>query len=158
MSLLLRFYDVQEGRITIDGVDIREMDLSQLRAAVRSAVDLVWASARGLLIFVLVLQVLMLLAFRGDVPIVLTALMPLSTLLVLHALQARRQRHLLYPVTRSELQGGPSVEPRDVLTRVRLIDLVSGQVGHLAAPDLGLTYRRSGLVDRSSWGGSSTRA
>jgi ATP-binding cassette subfamily B multidrug efflux pump len=31
-SLLLRFYDVQEGRITIDGVDIREMDLVSLRA------------------------------------------------------------------------------------------------------------------------------
>jgi ABC-type multidrug transport system fused ATPase/permease subunit len=30
-SLLLRFYDVQEGRITIDGVDIREMDLAHLR-------------------------------------------------------------------------------------------------------------------------------
>ena len=31
-SLLLRFYDVQEGRITIDGVDIREMNLASLRA------------------------------------------------------------------------------------------------------------------------------
>jgi ATP-binding cassette subfamily B protein len=31
MSLLLRFYDVQQGRITIDDVDIREMDLSMLR-------------------------------------------------------------------------------------------------------------------------------
>jgi ATP-binding cassette subfamily B protein len=31
-SLLLRFYDVQEGRITIDGVDIRELDLAGLRA------------------------------------------------------------------------------------------------------------------------------
>ena len=31
-SLLLRFYDVQEGRITIDGVDIRDMDLAHLRA------------------------------------------------------------------------------------------------------------------------------
>ena len=31
-SLLLRFYDVQEGRITIGGVDIREMDLHELRA------------------------------------------------------------------------------------------------------------------------------
>jgi ATP-binding cassette subfamily B multidrug efflux pump len=31
-SLLLRFYDVQEGRITIDGVDIRDMDLAGLRA------------------------------------------------------------------------------------------------------------------------------
>jgi ATP-binding cassette subfamily B protein len=33
VSLLLRFYDVQQGRITIDGVDIRDIDLSQLRAA-----------------------------------------------------------------------------------------------------------------------------
>jgi ATP-binding cassette subfamily B protein len=31
VSLLLRFYDVQEGRITIDGVDIRDMDLAGLR-------------------------------------------------------------------------------------------------------------------------------
>ncbi len=31
-SLLLRFYDVQGGRITIDGVDIRDMDLTRLRA------------------------------------------------------------------------------------------------------------------------------
>jgi ATP-binding cassette subfamily B protein len=31
ISLLLRFYDVQEGRITIDGVDIREMELARLR-------------------------------------------------------------------------------------------------------------------------------
>jgi ATP-binding cassette subfamily B multidrug efflux pump len=31
-SLLLRFYDVQGGRITIDGVDIRDMDLTCLRA------------------------------------------------------------------------------------------------------------------------------
>ena len=31
MSLLLRFYDVQQGRITIDDVDIREMDLAMLR-------------------------------------------------------------------------------------------------------------------------------
>jgi ATP-binding cassette, subfamily B, multidrug efflux pump len=31
VSLLLRFYDVQQGRITIDGVDIREMDLQTLR-------------------------------------------------------------------------------------------------------------------------------
>ena len=35
-SLLLRFYDVQGGRITIDGVDIRDMDLTRLRALVRS--------------------------------------------------------------------------------------------------------------------------
>jgi ATP-binding cassette subfamily B protein len=32
MNLLLRFYDVQRGRITIDGVDIREMDLHELRS------------------------------------------------------------------------------------------------------------------------------
>ena len=32
VNLLLRFYDVQEGRITIDGTDIREMDLADLRA------------------------------------------------------------------------------------------------------------------------------
>jgi ATP-binding cassette subfamily B protein len=32
VNLLLRFYDVQQGRITIDGVDIREMDLRELRA------------------------------------------------------------------------------------------------------------------------------
>ena len=34
VNLLLRFYDVQEGRITIDGVDVREMDLAQLRRMV----------------------------------------------------------------------------------------------------------------------------
>jgi len=32
VNLLLRFYDVQEGRITIDGVDVRELDLTALRA------------------------------------------------------------------------------------------------------------------------------
>ena len=32
INLLLRFYDVQKGRITVDGVDIREMNLSVLRA------------------------------------------------------------------------------------------------------------------------------
>ena len=31
INLLLRFYDVQRGRITIDGVDIRELDLADLR-------------------------------------------------------------------------------------------------------------------------------
>ena len=31
-SLLLRFYDVQEGRITIGGTDIRDMDLNELRS------------------------------------------------------------------------------------------------------------------------------
>jgi ATP-binding cassette subfamily B protein len=32
VNLLLRFYDVQQGRITIDGVDIRDMDLRELRS------------------------------------------------------------------------------------------------------------------------------
>jgi ATP-binding cassette subfamily B protein len=32
VSLLLRFYDVQAGRITVDGVDIRDIDLSDLRS------------------------------------------------------------------------------------------------------------------------------
>jgi len=32
VSLLLRFYDVQGGRITINGVDIRDMDLKALRS------------------------------------------------------------------------------------------------------------------------------
>jgi ATP-binding cassette, subfamily B, multidrug efflux pump len=31
INLLLRFYDVQKGRITIDGVDLRELDLARLR-------------------------------------------------------------------------------------------------------------------------------
>jgi ATP-binding cassette subfamily B protein len=31
ISLLLRFYDVQQGVIRVDGVDIREMDLAELR-------------------------------------------------------------------------------------------------------------------------------
>ena len=31
ISLLMRFYDVQRGAVRIDGVDIREMDLDQLR-------------------------------------------------------------------------------------------------------------------------------
>ena len=31
VNLLLRFYDVQQGRITVDGVDIRQMPLPQLR-------------------------------------------------------------------------------------------------------------------------------
>jgi ATP-binding cassette subfamily B protein len=30
-SLLARFYDVQEGRVTLDGVDVRQMDLAELR-------------------------------------------------------------------------------------------------------------------------------
>jgi ATP-binding cassette subfamily B protein len=34
VNLLLRFYDVQHGRITIDGVDVREMDLAHLRSMV----------------------------------------------------------------------------------------------------------------------------
>ena len=32
VNLLLRFYDVQQGRITVDGVDIRELDLHDLRS------------------------------------------------------------------------------------------------------------------------------
>ena len=32
INLLMRFYDVQRGRITVDGVDIREMPLETLRA------------------------------------------------------------------------------------------------------------------------------
>src|SRR4029453_2154211 len=32
VSLLLRFYDVQSGRITIDGVDIRDVDPADLRS------------------------------------------------------------------------------------------------------------------------------
>jgi ATP-binding cassette, subfamily B, multidrug efflux pump len=32
VNLLLRFYDVQHGRITVDGVDIRDMDLAGLRS------------------------------------------------------------------------------------------------------------------------------
>ncbi|MFY9609577.1 MAG: ATP-binding cassette domain-containing protein, partial [Blastocatellia bacterium] len=31
-NLLLRFYDVQRGQIMLDGIDIREMDLQELRA------------------------------------------------------------------------------------------------------------------------------
>jgi ATP-binding cassette subfamily B multidrug efflux pump len=31
INLLLRFYDVTEGRITVDGIDIRELDLRELR-------------------------------------------------------------------------------------------------------------------------------
>src|SRR5207248_5657634 len=31
ISLLLRFYDIQRGSIRIDGVDIRDMDLAELR-------------------------------------------------------------------------------------------------------------------------------
>jgi ATP-binding cassette subfamily B protein len=31
INLLLRFYDVQRGRITIDGVDVRDLDLAELR-------------------------------------------------------------------------------------------------------------------------------
>ena len=31
ISLLLRFYDIQKGAITVDGVDIRELDLTHLR-------------------------------------------------------------------------------------------------------------------------------
>jgi ATP-binding cassette, subfamily B, multidrug efflux pump len=31
INLLLRFYDVQRGRITVDGVDVRDLDVSELR-------------------------------------------------------------------------------------------------------------------------------
>src|SRR5262249_47876713 len=31
INLLLRFYDVKRGRITIDGVDLRELDLAEVR-------------------------------------------------------------------------------------------------------------------------------
>ena len=31
INLLLRFYDVQRGRITIDGIDVRDLDLGELR-------------------------------------------------------------------------------------------------------------------------------
>jgi len=31
VNLLLRFYDVQRGRVTIDGIDIRQIDLGELR-------------------------------------------------------------------------------------------------------------------------------
>ena len=34
VNLLLRFYDPQRGRITINGVDIREMDVGELRALI----------------------------------------------------------------------------------------------------------------------------
>jgi ATP-binding cassette subfamily B protein len=33
ISLLMRFYDVQEGRVTLDGVDVREWDLGRLRSS-----------------------------------------------------------------------------------------------------------------------------
>jgi ATP-binding cassette subfamily B protein len=33
ISLLSRFYDVQEGRITLDGVDVRDLDPAQLRSS-----------------------------------------------------------------------------------------------------------------------------
>ena len=34
ISLLMRFYDVQKGRVTLDGTDIRELDLLELRRAI----------------------------------------------------------------------------------------------------------------------------
>jgi len=34
LNLIGRYYDVQKGRITIDGVDIKEMDTDQLRGAI----------------------------------------------------------------------------------------------------------------------------
>ena len=33
ISLLTRFYDVQKGRVTLDGVDVRDLDPAQLRSA-----------------------------------------------------------------------------------------------------------------------------
>src|SRR5262249_45188401 len=33
VSLLARFYDVQEGRVTLDGADVRDLDPAQLRSA-----------------------------------------------------------------------------------------------------------------------------
>jgi len=33
ISLLMRFYDVQRGRVTLDGVDVRDYDLQALRAS-----------------------------------------------------------------------------------------------------------------------------
>jgi ATP-binding cassette subfamily B protein len=33
ISLLTRFYDVQDGRVTLDGVDVRELDPAQLRSS-----------------------------------------------------------------------------------------------------------------------------
>jgi len=34
LNLIGRYYDIQKGRITIDGVDIKEMDTDQLRSAI----------------------------------------------------------------------------------------------------------------------------
>jgi ATP-binding cassette subfamily B multidrug efflux pump len=33
ISLLARFYDVQQGRVTLDGVDVRDLDLKDLRSS-----------------------------------------------------------------------------------------------------------------------------
>jgi ATP-binding cassette, subfamily B, multidrug efflux pump len=33
ISLLMRFYDVQQGRVTLDGIDVREWDLESLRSS-----------------------------------------------------------------------------------------------------------------------------
>jgi len=33
ISLLMRFYDVQEGRVALDGIDVREWDLQRLRSS-----------------------------------------------------------------------------------------------------------------------------
>jgi ATP-binding cassette subfamily B protein len=33
ISLLTRFYDVQKGRVTLDGIDVRELDPAQLRSS-----------------------------------------------------------------------------------------------------------------------------
>jgi ATP-binding cassette subfamily B protein len=38
-SLVPRLYDVTEGRVTIDGVDVRELDLTNLRAIVATAFE-----------------------------------------------------------------------------------------------------------------------
>ena len=35
ISLLMRFYDVQQGRVTLDGVDVRDSDLRALRSLAR---------------------------------------------------------------------------------------------------------------------------
>ena len=32
ISLLMRFYDVQKGAVSIDGVDVKDMDLAELRS------------------------------------------------------------------------------------------------------------------------------
>ena len=34
LNLIGRYYDIQKGRILVDGVDIRSMDIAQLRGAI----------------------------------------------------------------------------------------------------------------------------